>query len=233
MKKKFLLFDVDHTLLDFSTSENKSLKNCFDAFGIPFTEEILSWYLAHNHKLWTSYENGVIPRDTIFENRFTDTFAQFSINADGPLMESAYRQALSESSDLMENALDVVIRLSESHKLYIVTNGLASTQERRLIDSGLAPYFQDVFVSETLGFQKPMVEYFSYCFEHIPNFQKNEALIIGDSLSSDIQGGIRAGIDTCWFNPKGLPNETAFQPTYEIHTLMELFPLLERSEGKR
>jgi len=227
MKKKFLLFDVDHTLLDFSTSEKKALKKCFDSFGLSFTEEILAWYLAHNHKLWTSYENGIITRDAIFETRFTDTFTQFSINADGSLMEKTYREALSEGNDLIENALDVINKLSETHELYIVTNGLASTQEKRLIDSGLAPYFKEVFVSEIMGFQKPMIEYFDYCFGHIPNFQKSEAIIIGDSLSSDIQGGIRAGIDTCWFNPAVLPNETKFHPTYEIHSLLQLLPLLE------
>lgn len=227
MKKKFLLFDVDRTLLDFSKSEKKALKKSFDALGISFTQEILDWYLAHNHTLWTSYENGLMPRDLIFQNRFVETFSQFSIEADGHLMEKTYRQALSEGIDLVENALEVISRLSETHILYIVTNGLASTQEKRLKGSGLAPYFQGSFVSETMGFQKPMVEYFDYCFERIPNFEKSEAIIIGDSLSSDIQGGIAAGIDTCWFNPAHLPNETPFQSTWEIHNLLELFPLLE------
>jgi 2-haloacid dehalogenase len=227
MKKKFLLFDVDHTLLDFATSEKKALKNCFASLEIPFNEEILAWYLTHNQKLWASYENGSIPREAIFESRFTDTFSHFSIHADGNFMESTYRKALSEGIDLIENALEVVTKLSETHKLYIATNGLASTQEKRLKDSGLSSYFQAAFVSESMGFQKPMVEYFDYCFTRIPSFQKKEALIIGDSLSSDIQGGIRAGIDTCWFNPSHLPNETTFQPTFEIHNLLELLELLE------
>ncbi|WMI80416.1 YjjG family noncanonical pyrimidine nucleotidase [Anaerotignum sp. MB30-C6] len=227
MKKKFLLFDVDHTLLDFSTSEKKALKKCFDDFGISLTEEILSWYLDHNHKLWTNYENGIITRDAIFKTRFADTFAQFSINAHGDLMESTYREALSQGSDLIENALHTIQKLSTTHELYIVTNGLASTQEKRLKDSGLAPYFKDTFVSEIMGSQKPMIEYFDYVFNRIPDFEKKEALIIGDSLSSDIQGGIRSGIDTCWFNPEELENHTKFQPTYEIHSLLELLPLLE------
>lgn len=227
MKKKFLLFDVDHTLMDFSATEKKGLKKCFDSFGIPFTEEIFSWYLSHNHKLWAKYESGTIPRDLIFQNRFADTFSQFSIKADGNLMEKAYRQALSEGIDLIENALDIVAKLYKTHELYIVTNGLASTQEKRLQDSGLAPFFKGIFVSEVIGLQKPMTEYFNYCFERIPNFQKEEALIIGDSLSSDIQGGMRAGIDSCWFNPNGIINETAFQPTCEIRSLTELLPLLE------
>lgn len=227
MKKKFLLFDVDRTLLDFSASEKKALKKSFDTLEIPFTQEILDWYLSHNQKLWTSYEKGLLPRDVIFQNRFAETFSQFSIDADGNLMEKTYRQALSEGIDLVENAMDVITQLSETHILYIVTNGLASTQEKRLKGSGLAPYFQGSFVSEIMGYQKPMIEYFNYCFERIPNFQKNEAIIIGDSLSSDIQGGIAAGIDTCWFNPAHLSNETSVQPTYEIHNLLELLPLLE------
>ncbi|HBF66097.1 MAG TPA: noncanonical pyrimidine nucleotidase, YjjG family [Clostridium sp.] len=227
MKKKFLLFDIDHTLMDFSATEKKGLKKCFDSFGIPFTEEIFSWYLSHNRILWAQYECGKIPRDIIFQNRFTDTFAEFSIKADGNLMEKAYRQALSEGIDLIEDALDVVKKLHKTHELYVVTNGLAATQEKRLIDSGLAPYFKAIFVSEVIGLQKPMIEYFQYCFERIPNFQKEEAIIIGDSLSSDIQGGMRAGIDSCWFNPNGVTNETEFQPTYEIQCLTELLPLFE------
>ncbi len=227
MQKKFLLFDVDHTLLDFATSEKKALKKCFEAFELPFTDELLAWYLAHNHKLWTSYEKGIIPREAIFETRFADTFLEFSMDADGTLMENAYRQALSEGCDLIENALALIEKLSKTHELYIVTNGLASTQEKRLKDSGLSPFFKGVFVSEAMGFQKPMIEYFDYCFQHIPGFQKEEAIIIGDSLSSDIQGGIRAGIDTCWFNPAKIINDTPFQPNYEITNLLELLPLLE------
>ncbi|WP_312060474.1 YjjG family noncanonical pyrimidine nucleotidase [Anaerotignum sp.] len=227
MIKRFLLFDIDHTLMDFSATEKKGLKKCFDSFGIPFTEEIFSWYLSHNRKLWSQYESGRIPRDIIFQNRFTDTFAEFSIKADGNLMEKAYRQALSEGIDLIENALEVVKKLHKTHELYVVTNGLASTQEKRLTDSGLAPYFNAIFVSEVIGLQKPMPEYFDYCFERIPNFQKEEAIIIGDSLSSDIQGALHAGIDSCWFNPNKVVNETVFQPTCEIQSLIELLPLFE------
>ncbi len=227
MKKKFLLFDVDHTLLDFSASEKTALKKCFDAFSIPLDEEILSWYLDHNQKLWSLYENGSIPRDEIFKSRFSHTFDHFGIKADGASMEKVYRQALSEGIDLIAYALEVIRRLYQSHTLYIVTNGLASTQEKRLKNSGLAPYFKASFVSETMGVQKPMIEYFNHCFACIPQFQKEEALIIGDSLSSDIQGGNRAGIDSCWFNPKGIKNETPYQPTYEIQSLTELLPLLD------
>ncbi|MFV0313630.1 MAG: YjjG family noncanonical pyrimidine nucleotidase, partial [Anaerotignum sp.] len=193
MKKKFLLFDVDHTILDFAASEKKSLHRCFETFHISLTDEILAWYLDYNVKLWSDYENGIISRDTIFKTRFHDTFAQFHIDLEGDVMENTYRQALSESSDLIENALDTIKKLSTTHDLYVVTNGLVSTQEKRLADSGLAPYFKDIFISEHMGSQKPMIEYFDYVFDHIPNFEKDKALIIGDSLSSDIQGGIRSG----------------------------------------
>ena len=227
MKKKFLLFDMDHTLFDFAASEKTALKKCFDAFEIPFYEEILAWYLAHNQILWSAYENGSIPREKIFECRFTDTFAHFNINGDGHAMEKAYRLALADGADLTEDALAVIQRLYKSHQLYIVTNGLASTQDKRLQDSGLAPYFKGTFVSETMGTQKPMLEYFTQCFACIPRFKKEEAIIIGDSLSSDIQGGNRAGIDSCWFNPSGAINETPYHPTYEIQKLSDLFQILD------
>lgn len=232
MKKKFLLFDVDRTLLDFSAAERKGLEKCFRQFQLPFSEELLNWYLKLNHILWTDYEKGLITRESIFDCRFEKTFRHFGLDADGREMERAYRQALSEGDDLMPHALEVVSHLAETHALYIVTNGLASTQERRLRSSGLAPYFQDFFVSEAIGYQKPMPEYFEYCFQRIPHFRKDAAIIIGDSLSSDIQGGVNAKIDTCWFNPQGAENTTALQPTCEIRSLTELLPLFDATACK-
>lgn len=226
MKKTFLLFDADHTLLDFAASEEKALKQCFEAFKIPFTEEIRQWYLAQNKTLWSAYEEGMIPREDIFKRRFPETFAQFDIVADGLKMEDAYRQALTMGCDLIEDALPVIKTLAQTHPLYILTNGLASTQKRRLQDSGLKNYFENVFISEEIGAQKPTTAYFDHCFQRIPHFQKEEALLIGDSLFADIQGGQNAGIDTCWFNPKGKENDTTFQPTVQIKKLTELYDLL-------
>ena len=120
----------------------------------------------------------------------------------------------------------MVQTLSKTHNLYIVTNGVASTQQIRIGDSGLQPYFKDIFISELLGSQKPQKEFFDHCFERIPDFDPSLALIIGDSLTSDIKGGNNAGIETCWFNPDGEENNTDAKVDYEIKSLKALYSLL-------
>lgn len=128
---------------------------------------------------------------------------------------------------MIDGAYELIERLSPSFDLYIVTNGVSRSQYKRLGDSGLYPFFKDVFVSEDTGFQKPMKEYFDYVFARIPGFSAEHGLIIGDSLSADIKGGQMAGIDTCWFNPGKKENESGIIPTYEIQSLDELYDVLK------
>ena len=227
MKKTILLFDLDHTLLDFALSEKQGLSNCFEAFHLSFNQEIEDWYVTHNLLLWDAYAKGEIPRNEIFKIRFSNTLAHFHLHGDGLAMEAYYRQQLDQGSHLIPYALEVVEHLSKTASLYALTNGIASTQEKRLLASGLQPFFKNMFVSETTGFQKPMKEYFHYCFEKIPNFEKKKALMIGDSLLADIKGGHDSGVDTCWFSPSKEKNNTEIQPTYEIHCLKELYTLLQ------
>ncbi len=227
MNKKILLLDLDRTLLDFDASEKNALDICFADFGIPLTEEIRAYYIKCNHALWYAFEQGEIPREEIFTHRFPDTLAHFGIDGDGLAMEAAYRKALSFGADLMPNAIEAMDRLATKYELYAATNGVAATQEKRVVDSGLVNYFKDVFISEQVGAQKPDSVFFDHCFAHIPNFVKEDALMIGDSLPSDIQGGILAGIDTCWFNYNGDENNTPYQPTYMVCGLLELCELLE------
>ncbi len=226
MKKRFLLFDADRTLLDFSRSEKSALAETFEEYGFPFTEEVYQYHLVTNAKLWEDYEKGLIDRQTVLYSRFVRLFAHFGYNGDGVAFEDSYRFHLDHSCHLMEEAMEVVQTLSKTHQLYIVTNGVASTQENRLSDSGLRPYFQNVFISEQIGSQKPQKEYFDHCFARIPHFDPSLALIIGDSLSSDIKGGNAAGIDTCWYNPEGKRNHTDAIVNVEIRSLKELYPLL-------
>jgi len=221
-----IFFDLDRTLLDFTASEKKGLRMVFDHFGIPLTNEIYQRYLVQNQELWSAYESGLIPREIIFATRFADIFAHFGIDADGDAFEEEYRKALAFGSELMENAFDVVETLAKHFPLYVMTNGLISTQEKRMSDSGILPFFQDIFVSERIGLQKPMPEFFEYCFARIPNFKKEGALLIGDSLTSDIQGGNAVDMETCWFNPAAQTNNTPHKPTYEIQNLLELLTLL-------
>lgn len=229
MKKQILFFDLDRTLLDFSASERKGLERTFKHFEIPFQDDIYRWYLDYNDKLWGDYEDGLIPKNHIFECRFNDTFQHFGRCVDGNAMEAFYRTTLADGNDLIPDALFVLDTLSKTHRLFAATNGLASTQVKRVKDAGLAPYFENVFISEAMQLQKPMKEYFDSCFAQIDDFSKERSLLIGDSLASDIQGGINAGIDTCWFNPDSTANHRGIAPTYEIRKLTDLFQLLEVS----
>ena len=126
----------------------------------------------------------------------------------------------------IDEAPELVAYLYEKYDLYIVTNGVTETQHRRIKESGLEKYLKKIFVSEETGYQKPMKEYFEYCFQRIPMLDKEKTIIIGDSLSSDIAGGNNAGIDTCWFNLFGQEKPTDMKIDYEINQLSQLYQIL-------
>ena len=210
---KALFFDADKTLLDFVAAEKKGLERVFEKNGIALTDEIRSYYLE-------------ISRDTVLYTRFGRVFEHFGIDADGIAFEHDYRKELDEGHDLMEGAMELVQTLAPLYELYIVTNGTTETQYKRLGDSGLSPYFKDIFISGEIGSRKPMKAFFDHCFEKAPHLSPEDVLIIGDSLSSDIQGGNNAGIDACWMNAENKINDTSAVPTYEIHKLAELYDIL-------
>lgn len=228
MKKtyKALFFDADKTLLDFHKAEKRGLEAVFARHHIPLTEEIRQYYLELNGALWESYERGEIPRETVLFTRFGRVFEHFGISLDGVAFEHEYRKELDEGHDLMDGAMELVKTLSPFYELYIITNGTTQTQYKRLKDSGLYPYFKNIFISGEIGSRKPMKSFFDHCFSKLPHLSKKDVLIIGDSLSSDILGGNLSGIDTCWMNAEYGKNDTEAQPLFEIHHLNELYDIL-------
>ncbi|MFB6429465.1 YjjG family noncanonical pyrimidine nucleotidase [Bacillus thuringiensis] len=229
MKKyKTLLFDVDDTLLDFQKAEKMALRVLFEEKGIPLTDEIEARYKKINKGLWDAFEKGELSRKEVINTRFSLLFQEYGEEVDGILLENNYRNYLEEGNQLMQGAFEFINQIQGEYELYIVTNGVSKTQDKRLRNAGLHSLFKDVFVSEDTGFQKPMKEYFDYVFERIPNFAPEEGLIIGDSLSADIKGGYVAGIDTCWFNPERKLNDSGIIPTYEVHNFEELEALLKQ-----
>ncbi|HDR7540690.1 noncanonical pyrimidine nucleotidase, YjjG family [Bacillus cereus] len=229
MKKyKTLLFDVDDTLLDFQKAEKMALRVLFEEKGIPLTDEIEARYKKINKGLWDAFEKGELSRKEVINTRFSLLFQEYGEEVDGILFENNYRNYLEEGNQLMQGAFEFINQIQGEYELYIVTNGVSKTQDKRLRNAGLHSLFKDVFVSEDTGFQKPMKEYFDYVFERIPNFAPEEGLIIGDSLSADIKGGYVAGIDTCWFNPERKLNDSGIIPTYEVHNFEELEALLKQ-----
>ncbi|AFI27366.1 YjjG family noncanonical pyrimidine nucleotidase [Bacillus sp. JS] len=221
-----LLFDVDDTILDFKAAEALALRLLFEDQNIPLTSDIKTQYKAINQGLWRAFEEGKITRDEVVNTRFSALLKEYGYEADGALLEQKYRSFLEEGHQLIDGAFALISNLQHQFDLYIVTNGVSNTQYKRLRDSGLFPFFKDIFVSEDTGFQKPMKEYFDYVFVRIPQFSAEHTLIIGDSLTADIKGGQLAGLDTCWMNPEMKPNVPEIIPTYEIRKLEELYHIL-------
>ena len=224
---RVLLLDVDDTLLDFKADEREALKKVLGQFGLSADDEVFARYSEINRALWLAHERGEIPRQTIWERRFAALFEAFHLSADGPEAERLYRAALGEGGHLIPGAFELCRALSRRYALYLVTNGTAATQYSRIRRAGLDRWVRETFISEEIGFPKPAPQYFDAVFEKIP-FSREEALIIGDSLTSDIQGGFNAGVDTCWYNP-GRKESGGLSPTYEIHTLIELNRILKHT----
>lgn len=222
-----LLFDADGTLMDFKKTEAQALDQTFRKYGVHPTKEILDLYADINHGLWKDFEHGLIDKDTLVTSRFRLLFLELGLDIDGMAFESDYQPALGRGAFLIDGAYELCRALKPDFRLYIVTNGVSSTQYSRLSASGLDRLMDDVFVSEDAGAQKPQKDFFDYIAARIPGYNPGEALVIGDSLTSDIQGGINAGIDTCWYNPGRERNPLGICADYEIHTLEELPALLE------
>ncbi|MEK4231038.1 YjjG family noncanonical pyrimidine nucleotidase [Solibacillus sp. FSL H8-0538] len=224
---RYLLFDLDDTLLDFGAAEHIALPKLFESQGFPLTPEVEARYKEINSGLWHALEEGTVTREELMATRFAKTFREFGIEVNGKELDAQYRRFLAESKVFVEGAFEIIQRLSKHYDLYITSNGISETQNARIQYTGLAPYFKQIFVSEDTGYQKPMKPFFDYVFERISNFDASKTLIIGDSISADIVGGAGAGIDTCWLNPSGKQNTTAVTPTYEIKCLAELQSILQ------
>ena len=223
---EIILFDTDATLLDFDKAEEYGIEALFRRFDVPVTEENKEKYRAISQRCWQRLEQGELTRAETLRLRFEDFFGSFGISVDGDEVNRLFQDALAESHDLIEGAEEILTYLKEKYKLYVITNGVATTQNRRLGDSGLKKYFDGIFISEEAGAQKPQEGFFEYCFRHMGRRDVENMLVVGDSLTSDIRGANRSGIDACWYNPKGEENTAGVKVDYEIHDLSELKKIL-------
>ena len=226
----FLLFDADNTLLDFDENERVSLAETFRHFGLPCSDEILALYHEINIMYWEMLSRKEIERDVLLIKRFETLFERVGVKADAVAVENCYREGLGKGCQLMKGAIEVCRKLRKDYKLYIITNGVARTQHDRLDGSGLSRYMDGIFISDEIGYNKPDREFFEYVEKHIPGFACDKALVVGDSLFSDIRGGVDYGIDTCWLNVYNADNTSEIKPTYTIRDIVELPELLERTD---
>ena len=222
---EFLFLDLDDTILDFHKAERTAISRTFSQLGLEPTQTLLERYHIINIAHWQMLERGELTREQVLVQRFAVLFEEFGKDADAALCAQLYHDHLSRVHDFLPGAWEAVQNLHRKYRLFLASNGTAHVQAQRLRDTGLQQYFEDIFISEELGADKPSREFFARSFARIPDFDPSRAMIVGDSLTSDILGGKNAGILTCWVNPQG--KEAGICPDYEIASLSELEALLE------
>ncbi|AJH00399.1 YjjG family noncanonical pyrimidine nucleotidase [Clostridium beijerinckii] len=230
MNYEVILFDADDTLFDFKKSEREAFKNTILEFNINYDENYhLKIYHDINTAIWKEFEQGLITQKKLKVERFKRLADKLKISFDEIEFAKSYMQNLSNCSFLFDGSLELIEHLSKSYKLLIITNGLTAVQENRIRKSIISKHFEDVVISEEISISKPNPEIFEHALKNIRHTNKNTVLMVGDSLTSDIQGGINFGIDTCWYNPNKLENNSNISPKYEISTFEELNHLLLNS----
>ena len=224
---EFLFLDLDDTILDFHKAEHLALSKTLRQFGLEPTEEVMSRYSEINKSYWERLERKELTRPQILVGRFESLFDEYGIAVEPSAVARCYEENLSVGHYFLPGALEAVQSLSKKYKLYLTSNGTARVQAGRLKSADISKYFQKIFVSEELGADKPDKRYFDRCAMQIPDFDPRKTMIVGDSLTSDIQGGINAGLHTCWINPDHKKNTTTIQPEYELEALSQLEAFLE------
>ena len=227
-----VLFDLNDTLFDFHKAEKIALTKTLVHFGIDPTEETLALYSTINAAHWKRLELGEISREEVKVGRYRELFKTIGVECDPVKATAYYESMLAIGHYFMPGAPELLEELYRKYRLYIVSNGTAKVQEGRIGSSRIAKYMDGIFISQILGANKPDKQFFDICFAEIPDFSLSETVIIGDSLSSDIKGGINAGITTVWFNPKGIENDSDIKPDYTIKELSEVPGLLSQISAK-
>lgn len=234
MNYEVIIFDADETLFDFKKSEREALKNTILEFDMEYDENYhLKVYKEINTDIWREFEEGVITQEKLKVERFRRLSNKLNFEFDEVKFAKSYMKHLSYASFLFDDSITLIQSLSKNYTLIIITNGLKDVQDKRIRKSIISRYFEDIVVSEEVELAKPNPKIFEYALNNINYTAKDKVLIVGDSLTSDIQGGINFGIDTCWFNPNKTVNKTGIKPTYEISNLMELKNILEKDSMKK
>lgn len=225
---KYLLWDIDGTVLNFLASEAYAIRTLFKEYNLgECSDEMLKQYSEINRKYWKMLERGEASKPEILVGRFREFFELMGINtAIAEDFNHDYQLSLGEYIEFIDNAEEILLSNKGKYTLAAVTNGTKVAQEKKLRLSGLDKVFDAIFISEDVGYEKPDIKYFDHVFETLNITDKSEVLIIGDSLTSDMKGGYMAGIDTCWFNPNHTPNSLEIPVTYEIEALSGLSDIL-------
>lgn len=218
---ELLLFDADATLFDFYQSSQNAFRNTMEFLGVPFTLELYKRYSEIDQEIWLQLEQQKQAGEQIVK-RFQILFSEQGVDLDPQQANAYYLDNLGRQSHLVSGAKELLEKLHAKHRIAIITNGNGKTQHSRVENSALAPYIENVFVSDEIGFFKPDTRFFDHVFSKLSPMNRRRSLIIGDSLTADIKGGEDSGVHTCWYNPLESSNYTTITPTYEIAALQEL-----------
>ncbi|MCI5920006.1 MAG: YjjG family noncanonical pyrimidine nucleotidase [Roseburia sp.] len=225
---KTILWDVDATLLNFELAEKAAMEKCFSMFEMgECTQEMLSRYSKINRSYWQRLERGELTKPEVLVGRFEEFFGKEGLPVEkAKAFNEEYQVRLGDTVFFHDNAYELIKELQGKVKQAIVTNGTVVAQERKLEKSGLNKLITDIFISDQIGAEKPSPKFFEKVWEELGPYKKEEVMIVGDSLTSDMQGGNNAGIRCCWYNPKGLKNETSVHVDYEITNLWQVKDIL-------
>lgn len=225
---KYVFLDLDDTILDFHKAEKNALIKTLEMLGITPTDKVTKRYSEINLSQWKRLERGEITREQVKTGRYKLLFDELGVTADPKGTTAIYERFLGQGHWFISGAEQLLCDLHGKYRLFAASNGTLKVQTGRIKSAGLDKYFEQFFISEKIGYNKPQKEFFDKAFGRIPDFDRKYAVIVGDSLSSDILGGKNAGILTIWFNPRGCQNDTDIAPDYEIQALSELPALLEK-----
>lgn len=224
---EFLFIDMDDTVLDFKKAEYVAIRKTLSEAGIEPTDAVCARYSQINQGYWERLERKEVTREQLQVGRFADLMAEYGVQADAGKCAVRYMENLSIGHYFLPGAEEALQALSGSYKLYLASNGNTETQRSRIASAGIAKYFAEIFISGEVGVNKPDKGFFERCFARIPDFDPAKAMIVGDSLTSDILGGKNAGIATCWVNPDHKPAKPDMIPDYEIESISRLEELLK------
>ena len=229
---KVILFDIDNTLLSFDGFVTESMKKGFEKFDIGvYEDDMFRVFTKINTDLWQKIEKGVIDLEELQKNRWNIIFRHLGITADGEAFEKYFGECLFKSAIPVDGAANLLEYLHGKYILCAASNGPYLQQINRLKLSGMLPYFFDLFISEDIGSSKPSEAFFNACTDRLSlklskKILPHEIMIIGDSLSSDIAGGLRAGMKTCFYNPDKKPIPCEMNPDYQVTSLIEIKNIL-------
>ena len=222
-----ILWDVDDTLLDFELSEKCALQKSFQTFNLEINDEIIKRYSMINTQYWKKLELGQVCKEEVLIGRFLTLFDELKQKPDSiTAFQRDYQYNLAHVYFYKDDSKELCLKLKNNCKQYLVTNGVSYTQRTKLQLAGFDLIMDDIFVSEEIGIPKPAIAFFEKCFEKIPEFDREKTIIVGDSLTSDMLGGNNAKVATCWYNPKGIVNDTNVITDYQINHLWQLLDII-------